>query len=181
MIGCVRWIAECLCPHNDVTLERVLGCRIGLSFLTKVLVADVDPHLHEQAFESGQIPTTLFLASVWLIGVCIITMIYAAANGLHLPPAFGWLGAYTVHDLVFCYHAHWTVASHPPSSRSSSLNSHQVCFSCDVPFVPSWYVISWGTTGLGMYAVFCIVAVVVLQVAPPCMGFHSTADQICPA
>lgn len=46
-----------------------------------------------QAFESGQIPTTLWLASVWLIGVCAVTMIYAAANGLHLPPAFGWLGA----------------------------------------------------------------------------------------
>lgn len=38
-----------------------------------------------------------------------------------------------------------------------------------------------GTTGLGMYAVFCAVAVIVLQVAPPCVGFASTADQICPA
>lgn len=75
------------------TVCRVAGCRIGLSFLTKVLVADVDPKLGEQAFESGQVPTTLFLASVWLIGVCIITMIYAALNGLHLPPMFGWLGA----------------------------------------------------------------------------------------
>ena len=94
-------IVECLCPRNGMTLVCVVGCRIGLSFLTKVLVADVDPQLHEQAFESGQIPWTLFLASVWLIGVCIITMIYAAANGLHLPPAFGWLGACTLHDLSF--------------------------------------------------------------------------------
>jgi hypothetical protein len=37
------------------------------------------------------------------------------------------------------------------------------------------------SAGLGMYAIFCVVAVVVLQVAPPCMQFKSTADQICPA
>eukprot|EP01043_Picozoa_sp_COSAG02_P043486 COSAG02_NODE_3791_length_6225_cov_13.023996_2_plen_70_part_00 len=69
--------------------------------MTKVITADVDPKRGEPAFESGQIPTTLFLASVWLIGVCIITMIYAGANGLHLPPAFGWLGARSFHDLPF--------------------------------------------------------------------------------
>lgn len=81
--------------------------------MTKVFTADVDPKFHEQAFESGQIPTTLFLAAVWLIGVCIITMLYAAANGLHLPPAFGWLGAHSFHDLslwlqcaIDCHAAH---------------------------------------------------------------------------
>jgi uncharacterized membrane protein len=50
---------------------------VGLSFLTKVLSAD------DGKFVYGPLDTTLFLASVWLIGVCIITMIFAGINGLH--------------------------------------------------------------------------------------------------
>ena len=86
---------------------------IGLSFLTKVVVADIDPHLGVPAFESGQIPTTLFLASVWLIGVCVVTMIYAAANGLHLPPGFGWLG-------IGMYGVFCVVAVRPPPTVDSA-------------------------------------------------------------
>eukprot|EP01052_Picozoa_sp_SAG31_P019997 SAG31_NODE_1483_length_8166_cov_5.059874_3_plen_96_part_00 len=84
---------------------------VGLSFLWKT-TQEPDGY-----FKIPEVDRTLTFASFWLVLVCLVTMIFAGLNDLHLPPVFGKI-AIAMYG-VFCVGA-WIVVKTEPVDTAAS-------------------------------------------------------------